>query len=84
MFVSFYAFYYGLFSLRAISSADLPFLGEDLCQKHFCCGCGVILYAVWVGQYLSGAALFSKPVGCAAAGSLFTFSEQLSGTVLCD
>lgn len=37
MFVSFYAFYYGLFSLRAVSSADLPSLGEVLCQKHFCC-----------------------------------------------
>lgn len=34
MFVSFYAFSYGLFSLRAISSADLPSLGECLCQKH--------------------------------------------------
>lgn len=28
MFVGFYAFYYGLFFLRAISSADLPSLGE--------------------------------------------------------
>lgn len=37
MFVSFYAFYYGLFSLRAVSSVDLPSLGEVLCQKHFCC-----------------------------------------------
>lgn len=35
MFVSFYAFYYGLFSLRAISSADSPSLGEGPCQKLF-------------------------------------------------
>lgn len=37
MFVSFYAFYYRLFSLRAVSSADLPSLGEVLCQKPFSC-----------------------------------------------
>lgn len=34
MFVSFYAFSYGLFSFCAISSADLPSLGECLRQKH--------------------------------------------------
>lgn len=34
MFVSFYAFSYGLLSLRAISSAEWPSLGECLCQKH--------------------------------------------------
>lgn len=33
MFVSFYAFYYGLFSLRAISSADWPSLGEGTVSK---------------------------------------------------
>ena len=39
MFVSFYAFCYGLFSLHALSSVGLPSLGggEGVCQKHFCC-----------------------------------------------
>lgn len=47
MFVSFYAFYYGLFSLHAISSADLPSLGEGLCQKHFCCLATVTCPGMW-------------------------------------
>lgn len=87
MFVGFYAFYYGLFSLRAISSASH---GEGLCQTHFCCltsvtslrMCSQILCRLSRAappMKVTGAALSSTPVGHAAAVLLFTFSEQLSG-----
>lgn len=80
MFVGFYAFSYGLFSLRAVSSADSPSLGECLCQKHllphqryfawdvesYCLCC-----LSWPAPPMegSGAALSSTPVGRAAAVS---------------
>lgn len=91
MFVSFYAFSYGLFSLRAISSADLPSLGECLCQKHslpdqlyfaqdfVCC-----LSREAPPVEATGAVSSSTPFCHAAAVSLVTFSEQLSVTVLYD
>lgn len=95
MFVSFYAFYYGLFSLRAISSADLPSLGEGLCQKHFSCLTSVTSLRMWSHivcclswaappMKMTGAALSSTPVGHAAAVLMFTFSEQLPGAALYD
>lgn len=88
MFVSFYAFSYGLFSLRAISSADLPSLGECLCQKH-----SLPDQLYFAQDFVSraappveatGAVSSSTPFCHAAAVSLVTFSEQLSVTVLYD
>lgn len=94
MFVSFYAFYYGLFSLRAVSSADLPSLGEGLCQKPFSCLtrvtplCKDVEYALWSllapPMKMTGAVLSSLPVNHATAVVLLTFSEHFSVRALHD
>ncbi len=93
MFVSFYAFYYGLFSLHAVSSADLPSLGEGLCQKHFSCLTSVASLRMWSVPSEPGSTshendwssiIFTRLSAMPLQFLLFTFSEQLSGKALYD
>uniref|UniRef100_A0A8C3GAA6 Uncharacterized protein n=1 Tax=Cyclopterus lumpus TaxID=8103 RepID=A0A8C3GAA6_CYCLU len=75
-------------------SDDKPKTNNALgvCQKHFCCltsvtslrMCSHILCCLSQAvppMKVTGAALSSTPVGHAATVLLFTFSEQLSGTL---